>query len=111
MMLMTYTIYRILSLHSYILTNLLPSILTRMLGSKYKKIIKPMNVYFPCRHFLQNTCITGMLLFTLNTLFDESRIGSFFRNQLKWGLNIFHTHIYKKLKYNVIPTKKPLIYV
>ena len=84
MMLMTYTIYRILSLPSYILTNLLPSIFTRMLGSKYKKIIKPMNVYFPCRHFLQNTCITGMLLCTLNTLFDESRIGSFLEISSNW---------------------------
>ncbi|MGY3372330.1 hypothetical protein ACVWXX_000234 [Bacillus toyonensis] len=35
MMLTIYTIYQILSLPSYLHTNLLPSILTRMLGSKF----------------------------------------------------------------------------
>lgn len=52
-----------------------------------------------------------MLLCTLNTLFDESQIGSFFRGQLKVGLNIIIHILIEKFEYDVIPMKKQLIYV
>jgi hypothetical protein len=46
------------------------------------------------------------MLCTLNHLFDESRIGSFFREQIEVSLNIFMLIFTEKPKYTVTSTKK-----
>lgn len=70
-----------------------------------------MDVYCLLFRFLQITCINTYPTLYIDTLFVESRIGSFFRDKLEVGLNIVIHIFIGNFKYNVTPTKKQLIYV